>query len=78
LIFLPCFFLQFLVTRRTDTTHVIVGPRIKFVAIKGNTLRTDFDFGECRSDLCVKAVFVHAEIKRRIANADKSRYKWQL
>lgn len=56
----------------TDATFQVINEGIEFQAIKSNTLRADFEFGEQRPYFGVKTVFVHPQIKRCISDADNS------
>jgi hypothetical protein len=46
---------------------IVVGPGIEVKAVEGDALRTDRDHGEERADVAIEAIFVHAEIRRRVA-----------
>jgi hypothetical protein len=48
---------------------IVIRPGIEVKAIEGNSLRTDPDRRQARADVAVEAVFVHAEIPRRVAKA---------
>jgi len=50
----------------------LVYPGIKIKAIKGNTLLTDANFNDIRSDLGVKTVPVHAQIGWCVPEAEQS------
>ena len=52
---------------------IVVGPGIEVKAVEGDPLRADADYGEERTDVAVEAIFVHAEIRRRVAQPDKTR-----
>jgi hypothetical protein len=49
----------------------LVHPAVQIKAIKGNTLSTDRNFNEIRTDLRVESIPVHAQIERRIPQPDK-------
>ena len=46
---------------------------IEVKAIKGHSLRADRNIGPARAHFPIEAVLIHAEISRRIAQADESR-----
>ena len=52
---------------------IVVGPGIEVKAVKGDPLRADRDHGEDRANVAVEAIFVHAEIGRRVAQPDEAR-----
>ena len=51
----------------------MIDPGVQFKSVEGNTLFADANFHEIRSYLGVEAVAVHAEVARRIPEADQSR-----
>jgi hypothetical protein len=52
---------------------IVVGPGIEVKPVKGNPLGADRDHGEERTNLTIEAIFVHAEIRRGIAQPDEAR-----
>jgi hypothetical protein len=52
---------------------IVVGPGIEVKAVEGDPLRADRDHGEERTHVAVEAIFVHAEIGRRVAQPDEAR-----
>jgi len=52
---------------------IVVGPGIEVKAVEGDPLRADRDHGEERTNDAIEAIFVHAEIGRRVAQPDESR-----
>ncbi len=55
--------------------HVLIGPLVEFVPVKGNALFTDRDGRDMGAHLGVEAVAIHAEIARRVTEPEKSRLK---
>jgi hypothetical protein len=51
----------------------LIDPRVEFKPVEGNALHTDTDFGERAAHLGVEAIAVHAEVARRVAEADQPR-----
>jgi hypothetical protein len=51
----------------------VVHPGIHFKAVEGDTLPADSEFGQAGAYLPVKAVAVHAQVSRGIAEADQAR-----
>ncbi len=54
---------------------IVVGPGIEVKPVKGDPLRADRDHVEERANVAIEAIFVHAEIRRRVAQPNKSRQK---
>ena len=54
---------------------IVVGPGIEVKPVKGDALGADWDHGKQRSDLAIEAILVHSEIRRGVAQADKTRQK---
>ncbi|HUV20256.1 MAG TPA: hypothetical protein VMZ32_00575 [Gammaproteobacteria bacterium] len=46
-------------------------PGVQFKSVEGDALFADADFNEIRPYLGVEAVAVHAQVARRIAEADQ-------
>jgi hypothetical protein len=46
---------------------IVVGPGIEVKPVKRDSLRTDRDYGEARTNVAIEAIFVHAEIGGRVA-----------
>jgi hypothetical protein len=43
------------------------------VPVEGDAALADRDFGQCGAHLDVKAIAIHAEVRRRVAITDKAR-----
>ena len=54
---------------------IVVGPGVEVKAVKGDALRPDGDHGQQWADLAIEAILVHSEIRRGVAQADKTRQK---
>ena len=54
---------------------IFLGPGIEVKAVEGDPLRADWDHDEERANLAIEAILVHSEIRRGIAQADKTRQK---
>jgi len=54
-------------------SEIILRPRIEFKPIERDTLRADGHEFKPRTDLAVETVLVHAEIARRVAQANEPR-----
>ena len=54
-------------------SEIILRPRIEFKPIERDTLRADGHEFKPRTHLAVETVLVHAEIARRIAQANEPR-----
>jgi hypothetical protein len=52
---------------------IVVGPRIEVKTVKRDPLRADGDYGEVRTNVAIKAIFVHAEVRRGVAQPDEAR-----
>jgi hypothetical protein len=52
---------------------IVVGPGIKVKPVEGDPLRTNRDHGEERPNVAIEAIFIHAEIRRGVAQADETR-----
>jgi hypothetical protein len=52
---------------------IVVGPGIEVKSVKGNPVRADWNRGEKRTNVTIEAIFVHAEIRRGVAQADETR-----
>ena len=52
---------------------IIVGPGIEVKPVKGDPLGADWNRGEKRTNLAIEAIFVHAEIRRGVAEPDETR-----
>ena len=52
---------------------IVVGPGIEVKPVESDSLRTDWDLGKLRTDVAVEAIFVHAEIRRGVAQPDEAR-----
>ena len=52
---------------------MILYPGVEIKPVKGNTLLTDGNFHQVGAHLGIKAVAIHAKIKRRIAQPDEAR-----
>jgi hypothetical protein len=51
----------------------LIHPGVQFKSVESDALFADTDFDEVRPHLGVEAVAVHAEIARRIAEANQPR-----
>jgi hypothetical protein len=56
---------------------IVVGPGIKVKPVKGDPLRADRDHVEEGTNVAIEAIFVHAKIRRRIAQPDEAPQKWR-
>jgi len=56
-------------------TEIILRPRIKFKPIECDSLCADRHEFKRRAHLAVKAVLVHAQVMRRIAQANEPRHE---
>jgi hypothetical protein len=54
---------------------IVVGPGVKVKAVKSDPLRPDGDHRKQRTNLAIEAILVHSEIRRGVAQADKTRQK---
>ena len=54
---------------------IVVGPGIKVKPVESDPLRADWNHGKQRTNLAIEAILVHSEIRRRVAQADKTRQK---
>jgi hypothetical protein len=54
---------------------IVVGPGVEVKTVKGDPLRADGDHGQQRTNLAIEAILVHSEIRRRVAQANKTRQK---
>jgi hypothetical protein len=54
---------------------IVVGPGIEVKPVEGDPVRADWNHGKQRTNLAIEAILVHSEIRRRIAQADKTRQK---
>jgi hypothetical protein len=52
---------------------IVVGPGIEVKPVESDSLRTDRDCGEARTNVAVEAIFIHAEIRRGVAQPDETR-----
>ena len=52
---------------------IVVGPGIKVKTVKCNPLRADRDRSEKRANVAIETIFVHAEIRRGVAQPDEAR-----
>jgi hypothetical protein len=50
----------------------LIHPGIHFKAVEGDTLPSDTELSQGRADIPVKAVAVHAQVGRGVAEADQS------
>lgn len=51
----------------------MIHPGVQFKSVEGDALLADTDFSQKRPYLGVEAIAIHAEIARRIAEANQSR-----
>ena len=69
LVFRPIAFF-FRLSRGTPVAvPIVIRPGIQVNAIEGDTLRTDRNHAELRPHLAIEAVLIHAEVRRRVAQA---------
>ena len=54
---------------------IVVGPGIEVKPVKGDPLGADRDLVQERTNVAIEAIFVHAEIRRGIAQTDEARQK---
>jgi hypothetical protein len=54
---------------------IVVGPGIEVKPVEGNPLGADWDHRKQRTNLAIEAILVHSEIRRGVAQADKTRQK---
>jgi hypothetical protein len=54
---------------------IVVRPGIEVKPVEGDPLRADRDRGEERPDVAIEAIFIHAEIRRNVAQPDETRQK---
>jgi hypothetical protein len=54
---------------------IVVGPGVEVKAVKSDPLGADWNDGKQRTNLAIEAILVHSEIRRGVAQADKSRQK---
>jgi hypothetical protein len=52
---------------------IVVGPGIEVKPVKRDSLRTDGDYGEARTNVAIETIFIHAEIRRGVAQPDEAR-----
>jgi hypothetical protein len=52
---------------------IVLGPLIEVKAVEGNALDADADLGHEGADFGIEPVAVHAEVVRRIAQANEPR-----
>jgi hypothetical protein len=54
---------------------IVVGPGIEVKPVESDPLGADWNHGEQRTNLVIEAILVHSEIRRGVAQADKTRQK---
>jgi hypothetical protein len=52
---------------------IVVGPGIEVKPVKGDALRPNWNHVEERTDVAIEAIFVHAKIRRSVAQPDEAR-----
>jgi hypothetical protein len=52
---------------------IVVGPGIEVKPVKGDALPTNWNHVEERTDVAIEAIFVHAEVRRGVAQSDEAR-----
>jgi hypothetical protein len=52
---------------------IVVGPEIKVKTVEGDPLCTDWDHREGWTNVAIEAIFIHAEIRRGVAQPDEAR-----
>jgi hypothetical protein len=55
---------------------IVIGPGIEVKPVKSDSLYADWDLGKKGAHVAIKAIFVHAEIRRGVAQPDKARQEW--
>lgn len=51
---------------------IVVRPGIEVKAIEGDSLRTDRDRGKEGTHVAIEAIFVHAQVRWRVAQSDEA------
>ena len=54
---------------------IVVGPGIEVKTVESDSLRTNGDYGEARTNVAIEAIFIHAEIRGGVAQSDEARQK---
>jgi hypothetical protein len=54
---------------------IVVGPGIEVKPVEGDPLSADRNRGKKRTNVAIEAILVHSEIRRGVAQADKTRQK---
>ena len=54
---------------------IVVGPGIEVKPVEGDSLDTDRDCGEERTNIAIEAIFVHAKVRRSVAHANEARHQ---
>jgi hypothetical protein len=57
---------------------IVIRPGVQINAIKRDTLRADRNRRDVRTHVVIEAVLVHAEVSRRITQADEARQELHL
>jgi hypothetical protein len=52
---------------------IVVGPGIEVKTVERDSLRADGDHVQERTNVAIEAIFVHAEIGRRVAQPNEAR-----
>ena len=52
---------------------IVVGPGIEVKTVESDSLRADWDCRQGWTNVAIEAIFVHAEIGGRVAQADEAR-----
>ena len=52
---------------------IVVGAGIEVKTVERDSLRADWDQIQERTNLAIEAIFVHAEIRRGVAQPDEAR-----
>jgi hypothetical protein len=54
---------------------IVVGPGVEVKTVESDPLGADWNHGQQRTNLAIEAILVHSEIRRRVAQANKTRQK---
>jgi hypothetical protein len=52
---------------------IVLHPGVQFKPVEGNALSTDRNIGEVMAYFGIESIAIHAEVERRIAQANESR-----
>jgi hypothetical protein len=57
---------------------MLVCPRIEFKTIERHALRANSNYGDVWADFAIEPVLAHAEVKRRVSEAEEARERGAL